>query len=163
MAPKSKLIQPTLPLFCYGTLLPGQPNHHLLAGAVRGQAAATLAGSVLYDLGEYPMLLEQGDAAVSGMVFQVAADHYQQVLAALDELEGYDPARPAASIYTREAREAVLSNGEAVPVWVYVGQPRFAAAGTPIAGGDWVSHAAAKAGSGPAWWQGIRSVRGLHS
>ena len=162
MRPKSKPNQPTLPLFCYGTLLPGQPNHYLWAGAIRGQAPARLPGCVLYDLGEYPMLLEQGDRPVTGLVVEIEAGQYQRVMAVLDELEGYDPQTPEASIYTRERRQAVLANGESVPAWVYVGNPRFVGQAVPISHGDWVRHAAEKQSADPAWWDGIRSVRGLH-
>lgn len=122
-----------------------------------------MAGSVLYDLGEYPMLLERGDLPVKGMVVQIEPEQYQRILAVLDELEGTDPQRPEASIYTRERRQAVLQNGEAIPVWVYVGKGRYVSDAEPIGDGDWVRHAAAKQGGGPAWWDGISSVRGLHN
>ena len=55
-----------LPFFVYGTLLPGQPNAHLWGDGIVAQQNATLANGRLYDLGAFPMLVEEGEEKVVG-------------------------------------------------------------------------------------------------
>ncbi len=73
----------------YGTLLPGQPRWPALAAFADGWQPATVAGS-LWDTGlGYPAARFDGGApgAVPGVLVTVAADHYEQVVALLDEIE----------------------------------------------------------------------------
>ena len=99
---KSK--QELLPFFVYGTLLPGQPNAYLWGEAVAAQQTAVLPNGRLYDLGSFPMLVEEGEESVQGMLIWVRPAEYTAVVASLDELEGYDPAQPLASAYRRVRR-----------------------------------------------------------
>lgn len=70
-------------LFVYGTLQRGESNHEQLAGAKFVQRASTDPEFELVDLGGYPALLEDGNTAVRGELYQVEPER----LAALDAFE----------------------------------------------------------------------------
>ncbi|TQF09174.1 gamma-glutamylcyclotransferase [Myxococcus llanfairpwllgwyngyllgogerychwyrndrobwllllantysiliogogogochensis] len=72
-------------VFVYGTLLSGEPNHHLLRGARLVGPARTQPRFSLYDYGPFPALASRGKHAVEGEVYEVDA----LMLAALDRLEGH--------------------------------------------------------------------------
>lgn len=142
-----------LPFFVYGTLLPGQPNAHLWAERVVAQEVGWLANGRLYDLGSFPIMLEEGDEFVRGVVLYVAPAQYQAVLARLDELERYDPAQPEAAGYRRVAREVRVENGRCQTAWVYIGQGIELIGFASIPGGDWSNHIANRLPQIEAWWQ----------
>lgn len=140
---KSKMSEERLPFFVYGTLLPGQPNAFLWEGAVIDQETAVFPNASLYDMGSYPMLIEEGGAPVYGLVNHVAEAEYDAVLARLDWLEDYDPAQPDLPGYRRVAREVQMENGRSLRVWVYAGQPAAVRGLKSIPGGDWAAYIAA--------------------
>lgn len=70
-------------LFVYGTLQRGESNHGQLAGAKFVQRASTDPEFELVDLGGFPALLEDGNTAVRGELYEVAPER----LAALDAFE----------------------------------------------------------------------------
>jgi len=72
-------------VFVYGTLLRGELNHGLLAGATCLGAHRTEPCFTLYALGGYPGLVAAGTTAVSGEVYGVNGGG----LRLLDQLEGY--------------------------------------------------------------------------
>lgn len=82
-------------LFVYGTLKRGCSNHHRLATECFVDAARTVAGFRLYDLGGYPGILPCPDDTdgVVGEVWSVRAATLQQ----LDEFEGVNE-----GLYRRE-------------------------------------------------------------
>ena len=131
-----------LPFFVYGTLLPGQRNHHVWQGAVVQQVAAVFPNGRLYDMGSFPMLIEVGKQVVRGMVLTIDPVHYEAVLAAVDQLEGYDPDVPERSFYIRARRTVYLSHSEPVTAWVYLGQPVLVAGRHPIPYDNWPDYAA---------------------
>jgi len=151
-----------LSLFVYGTLLPGQPNAYLWEGTAVSQQPAVLPNGRLYDMGHYPMLIEEGEDAVQGMVLTIHPTSYAGVLTALDELEGYDPSNPDVCAYVRMSREVTVEDGRTLQAWVYIGQARFVDGRPPIPHGDWVAYAASKSTELDDWWQDIDSVAGLH-
>ena len=73
-------------VFVYGTLKRGCHNHHFLAGQRFLGEARTVAGYVLFVLGDYPGMVRRigTDGHVTGEVWAVDAAG----LATLDELEG---------------------------------------------------------------------------
>lgn len=73
-------------IFVYGTLKRGDKNHHYLAGQTFVGPAWTVPGFRLYDLGDYPGMVEsEGDQhGVAGEVWSVDPE----CLARLDLLEG---------------------------------------------------------------------------
>lgn len=72
-------------VFVYGTLLRGEVNHPLLAGADLLGPHRTAAAFTLYDLGTYPGLVRGGVTAVRGEVYRVDG----ATLRRLDALEEY--------------------------------------------------------------------------
>ncbi|MEZ4645198.1 MAG: gamma-glutamylcyclotransferase family protein [Chloroflexota bacterium] len=149
-----------IPFFVYGTLLPGQPNDHLWQENAVTQEEAVFVNGRLYDMGFYPMLVEEEGHQVQGMVLTVRPDAYVMVVQALDNLEGFDPLKPDAPGYRRVAREVVLGNGRSVRAWVYMGQSDYVEGYFPIAGGDWRQHADGKLDDMTDWWDGIDTVLG---
>ena len=131
-----------LPFFVYGTLLPGQRNHHIWQGAVVQQVAAVFPNGRLYDMGAFPMLIEEGEGVVRGMVLAVDPAHYTAILTAVDQLEGYDPDAPERSFYLRARRTVYLSHGEPITAWVYLGQPVLVTGHHPIPYDNWPAYAA---------------------
>ncbi len=84
-----------LPLFVYGTLIPGESNYpRYLAGQDERTLPATLNGAVLYTHGPYPYLVraaelvQPGDYVV-GVLVWIKPANYAQTLAAVDRLEEY--------------------------------------------------------------------------
>ncbi|MFI6434521.1 gamma-glutamylcyclotransferase family protein [Streptomyces sp. NPDC050759] len=135
-----------LPFFVYGTLRPGEANHDLfLRGRIRSEEPGRLTGALLYDGPGYPYAVEEpGGGPVSGELVTARPEEYDELLAALDELEEYAPGDPR-NLYERVAREVTrTADGTAVRAWVYVAAPsvtvRLRARGKLIESGDWLSH-----------------------
>jgi gamma-glutamylcyclotransferase (GGCT)/AIG2-like uncharacterized protein YtfP len=58
-------------LFVYGSLLAGQPDHHLMAGAEALGSAHTEPTYQLIDLGAYAALVSAGSISVAGELYHV--------------------------------------------------------------------------------------------
>ncbi|AKF85013.1 gamma-glutamyl cyclotransferase [Myxococcus fulvus 124B02] len=113
-------------VFVYGTLLSGEPNHHLLRGARLVGQAQTMPRFTLYDYGPFPALASKGKHAVAGEVYEVNAP----MLAALDRLEGHP------RFYQRS--RITLDGGARVEAYLF---PKARLAGCPtIASGSWRTH-----------------------
>ncbi|MFG2726547.1 gamma-glutamylcyclotransferase family protein [Streptomyces canus] len=134
-----------LPFFVYGTLRPGEANHDLfLRGRIRAEEPGRLTGALLYDGPGYPYAVEEPDGGpVFGELVTARPEEYDELLAALDELEEYAPGDPR-NLYERVAREVTrTADGTAVRAWVYVAAPsvtvRLRTRGKLIESGDWLS------------------------
>ena len=112
-------------VFVYGTLRPGQRNHHYMATATHAGAYITPACFTLLDTGPYPAALDAGETALVGDVFEVDEDSF----AALDRLEDY-PIH-----YTR--RQIDTDHGQA---WIYLWIAARDPAWPVIEHGDWCRH-----------------------
>jgi gamma-glutamylcyclotransferase (GGCT)/AIG2-like uncharacterized protein YtfP len=105
-------------VFFYGTLMtPFNRTGRLgvdeqLAFRGRGTIAAAL-----FDLGIYAAAVPSSDSRVSGEVYEMLEPF--KVLRALDEIEGYRPGEPEASLYTRKPVPVTLDDGTILSVWVY--------------------------------------------
>jgi gamma-glutamylcyclotransferase (GGCT)/AIG2-like uncharacterized protein YtfP len=109
-------------LFVYGTLLRDEPNHPQLSDAAFVRSTRTAARYELVDLGGYPALLENGETAVSGEVYEVD----DSLLERLDVFE------EVPVLYQRKTIELVDG---AVDGYV---MPRERASGAPrIEDGNW--------------------------
>lgn len=148
-----------LPFFVYGTLLPYQPNFSLWPSRIALTAPVHLGSAALYDMGSYPMLIEEGVGRVRGALIEVPAMHYAPVVQALDALEMYDPVAPERSLYLRVARQVELPDGSLRRAWVYIGKPQ-AVVGREAFGGDWVGYASASQTGINAWWAWYRDTAG---
>jgi gamma-glutamylaminecyclotransferase len=110
-------------LFVYGTLLRGEPNHPQLSDASFVRSTRTAAAYELVDLGGYPALLEDGESAISGEVYDVNAE----LLARIDAFE------EVPDLYERKRVDLIDGSVDA-----YV-MSRARAAGAPrIVDGSWV-------------------------
>ncbi len=118
------------PLFVYGTLMQGEPNHGLLRTA-KLIAEDALQGACLYDLGPYPMILLE-----SGCVYGERYYIPLNLLPAIDDLEEHP------EVYQRQWLQ--LLSGESA--WVYVGQARFTQGCPPIRTGRWREQSSLRSG-----------------
>lgn len=118
-------------IFVYGTLLRGQVNHRLLAGATYLGPHRTAPRFALYNLGAYPGLARGGGTAVTGEVYRVDG----RTLRRIDRLE------ECPRLYRR--RLLPTPYGRA---WVYLwrgpgagpaAEPAPARRHRPIPSGDW--------------------------
>ncbi|WP_406329758.1 gamma-glutamylcyclotransferase family protein [Streptomyces sp. NBC_00203] len=131
-----------LPFFVYGTLRPGEHNHDLfLRGRTESEEPGRMRGIVLYDGPGYPYAVEEPGGVVSGELVTALPEAYEELLAALDELEEYAPGDPR-NLYERVVREVTSADGTTVVrAWVYVAAPTVAAwlraRGKLVESGDW--------------------------
>jgi gamma-glutamylcyclotransferase (GGCT)/AIG2-like uncharacterized protein YtfP len=122
----------------YGTLRRGNANAHLLA-------AASLLGTyvsraiVLYDLGEYPGARSLASDGIELEVYLID----DATLQVLDQLEEFDPANPASSLYVRQELQTIYGNA-----WVYLYQGTVAGR-RPIKAGRWIARRAGPGGVRP--------------
>ncbi|MEM7332211.1 MAG: gamma-glutamylcyclotransferase family protein [Chloroflexota bacterium] len=158
----SEQISEKRPFFVYGTLLPNQPNFFLWDYAITQMTKALIYDCQLYDMGPYPMMIEEQGGRTVGMVMHVADEFVDNVTNHLDTLEGYDPDRPETSAYQRALRMIQMENGRFVKAWVYLGAKKFVQDYPKIESGDWQQHMQVKQGQIVDWWETIETVAGLH-
>lgn len=136
-----------LPIFVYGTLRHGQINYRrFLAGKTEREEPAVLPGHVLHTE-IYPYVFDTDDGSrVYGELMFPLADGYDDLLARLDELEGYR-AGDASSAYLRVTRrvEYTGADGETLTAtaWVYHAGTDIRTAATEatrVKSGDWLSN-----------------------
>jgi gamma-glutamylcyclotransferase (GGCT)/AIG2-like uncharacterized protein YtfP len=125
-------------VFFYGTLM--TPFNRTGRLGVDNQLAfrgrGTTAGA-LFDLGIYPAAVPSSDSRVSGEVYQMTEP--VTVLRALDQIEGYRPGEPEASLYMRKAVPVTLADGTVVTAWVYFYNAPLGRA-ERIQSGDYLEH-----------------------
>ncbi|MBP7999697.1 MAG: gamma-glutamylcyclotransferase [Chloroflexi bacterium] len=126
-----------LPIFAYGTLMPGQPNYYIWAQYVLRTEPATFPRGRIHHLGGFPMLSEGGDSSVQGYLVEIAPAVYEECLEDLDYLENYRPDDPERSLYQRVEREVELACGRKTQAWVYVGNSAVTSRYPVITSGDW--------------------------
>lgn len=147
-------------LFVYGTLKQGHSNHSLLEGTITTIADGSISGR-LYDLGDFPALVVQGNEIVRGEVIWLDPACVARVLSVLDRLEGFDPNDLERSLYLRIRVNTQCDDGHAVAAWTYVfntsrpdhGLDRFAV----LESGVWVGPSALETEGEPA---ALHSFRG---
>ena len=124
--------------FFYGTLMTGfdrrrrtgiDPKMRFLA---RGWVQAAL-----FDLGIYPAAVPAQDARVWGEVFELLDP--DDVLTALDEIEGYRPSEPEYSLYTRRLTPVTMDDGTVVQASAYFYNAPLGRA-ERIYSGDYLEH-----------------------
>ena len=125
-------------VFFYGTLMSGFKR----AGRSRIDLKLTAVGrgfirATLFDLGIYPAAIPASEERVLGEVHRMS--DVDSVLAALDELEGYRPGQPDASLYTRVETPVTFDDGHVEPAWAYFYNAPLGRA-ERIASGDYLEH-----------------------
>ena len=124
-------------VFFYGTLRTGFTRRPQIG--IDSKLRFVGRGSIqalLFDLGLYPAAVP-GDGRVWGEVFET--DDPVMVLPRLDAIEGYRPAAPDQSLYTRVQALVVLEDGRAVNAWVYLYNAPLGQA-SQILSGDYLEH-----------------------
>jgi gamma-glutamylcyclotransferase (GGCT)/AIG2-like uncharacterized protein YtfP len=135
-----------LPFFVYGTLRPGEENYErLAAGKTLRELPAVLPRHTMYS-GRYPCVVEDGREGGSRVVGDLLFIHpalYEQVLAAFDALERFDPTQED-PWYRRVRRtvDYVAEDGSTrrIRAWVYLGGRATLATYTEadrVPSGDW--------------------------
>jgi len=112
-------------LFVYGTLCRGEPNHRVLGKARFVGRARTAPVYELVDLGNFPALLEGGETAVHGELYEVDESWVGHIDAFEDVPSLYD-------------RKPVWLEGEAAIG--YVMRRDVAGPAPRIPSGDWRRH-----------------------
>ena len=125
-------------VFFYGTLMSGFKR----AGRSRIDLKLTAVGrgfirATLFDLGIYPAAIPASEERVLGEVHRMS--DVDSVLAALDELEGYRPGQPDASLYTRVETPVTFDDGHVEPAWAYFYNAPLGRA-ERIESGDYLQH-----------------------
>ena len=105
-------------VFFYGTLMSGfkRSGRSRIDPNLKSEGRAWIQAA-LFDLGIYPAAIPATDSKVWGEVHRILDEAV--VLTALDEIEGYRPGEPDASLYTRVEVPATFDDGHVAPVWVY--------------------------------------------
>ncbi len=117
-----------LPLFVYGTLVPGAENYSaFLAGRTTEEYPAWIVGAALYSDGRYPYLATTADLVqptdrVVGTLVRVKSACYTQTMADIDWLEGYVEGAKT-TMYERRCW-TVYAREQSVRAWVYVAGPQ---------------------------------------
>ena len=93
--------------------------------------------AALFDLGIYPAAVPASDSRVWGEVHEMLDT--EAVLSALDEIEGYRPAQPEASLYTRAEMPVTFDDGHVSSAWVYLYNAPLGKA-QRIVSGDYLQH-----------------------
>lgn len=125
-------------VFFYGTLMSGFRRQgrarldHSLKPVGRGWISAAL-----FDLGIYPAAVPASDSRVWGEVHEMLDT--EAVLSALDEIEGYRPAQPESSLYTRAEMPVTFDDGHVASAWVYLYNAPLGKA-QRIVSGDYLQH-----------------------
>ncbi len=125
-------------VFFYGTLMSGFKRRgreridSKLAPEGRGWIAAAL-----FDLGIYPAAIPASDGRVRGEVHRMLDTDW--VLSVLDEIEGFRPSEPDASLYTRAETPVTLDDGSVTKAWAYFYNAPLGRA-QRIESGDYLEH-----------------------
>jgi gamma-glutamylcyclotransferase (GGCT)/AIG2-like uncharacterized protein YtfP len=74
-------------------------------------------GAALFDLGIYPAAIPSSDGRVHGEVHRMA--DAADVVAVLDEFEGFRPSEPDSSLYVRAETTVTFDDGREAQAWAY--------------------------------------------
>jgi gamma-glutamylcyclotransferase (GGCT)/AIG2-like uncharacterized protein YtfP len=125
-------------VFFYGTLMSGfrRPGRERLEPKLRPVGRAWIKAA-LFDLGIYPAAIPADDARVWGEVHEML--DASAVLGELDEIEGYSPTEPDASLYLRVEVDVTFDDGRVGNAWTYFYNAPLGQA-QRIASGDYLEH-----------------------
>jgi len=125
-------------VFFYGTLMSGfrRPGRERIVAKLEPEGRGSIRAA-LFDLGIYPAAIPASDRFVWGEVHRMT--DVDAVLTALDEIEGYRPSEPDASLYMRVETPVTFDDGRVADVWVYFYNAPLGRAEL-IASGDYLEH-----------------------
>jgi gamma-glutamylcyclotransferase (GGCT)/AIG2-like uncharacterized protein YtfP len=129
-------------VFFYGTLMNAfkRQGRSIIDPKLKDEGHGSISAA-LFDLGMYPGAVPDADGRVLGEVHRMLDG--EAVLAALDEIEGYRPGQPEASLYTRVETPVTLDDGRVANAWVYFYNAPLGHA-PRIASGDYLAHLKAR-------------------
>lgn len=104
-------------VFFYGTLMSGfkRPGRERLDSKLAPIGRGSIHAA-LFDVGLYPAAIPATDALVQGELHRMSDD---TVLHELDEIEGFRPEEPDASLYRRLETPVTLDDGRTELAWTY--------------------------------------------
>jgi len=104
-------------VFFYGTLMSGfkRPGRERLDAKLTPIGRGSIPAA-LFDVGLYPAAIPATDACVQGELHRMSDD---SVLHDLDEIEGFRPEEPDASLYRRLETPVTLTDGRTELAWTY--------------------------------------------
>ena len=125
-------------VFFYGTLMSGfkRPGRQQLDIELEPIGRGWISAA-LFDLGIYPAAVPASDSRVWGELHRMLEP--KDVLRQLDEIEGYRPSEPDASLYTRLEAPVTLRDGRVVSAWTYFYNAPLGGAHR-IESGDYLEH-----------------------
>jgi len=125
-------------VFFYGTLMSGfrRPGRSSIEAKLLPQGRGWIHAT-LFDLGLYPAAIPASDSRVWGEVHRMR--ERDAVLAVLDEVEGFRPTEPDASLYTRVETPVTFDDGRVEEAWVYFYNAPLGRA-PRIESGDYLEH-----------------------
>ena len=125
-------------VFFYGTLMSGfkRRGRERIDSKLQPEGRGSIAAA-LFDLGIYPAAIPAADGRVWGEVHRMLdAD---AVLTVLDEIEGFRPSEPDASLYMRAETPVTLDDGSVTTAWAYFYNAPLGRA-QRIESGDYLEH-----------------------
>lgn len=125
-------------VFFYGTLMSGfeRPGRARIDSKLEMQGRGWIRAA-LFDLGIYPAAIPAADGRVWGEVYRML--DVDAVLEALDAIEGFRPAEPDASLYTRVEAPVTFEDGRVAAAWAYFYNAPLGRA-ERIESGDYLEH-----------------------
>lgn len=107
-----------LPIFVYGSLRSQGSNHHYLAARFNQFAPAHLHGAAMSAV-EFPYVWRSVEGTVVGELYWLEPGTYDEALAALDELEGFQgPGQD--NEYERTVVTVMTADHSLVEAWTYL-------------------------------------------
>src|SRR5215213_11570847 len=104
-------------LFIYGTLIPDIAPDEISGAAQKLEYVGEgFVYGKLYDLGDYPAAVLNGNSKIFGRIYKLPDD--ENILPELDEYEGYNPQNLSESLYLRKKVKVYL-NGRTLSCWIY--------------------------------------------
>ena len=125
-------------VFFYGTLMSGfdRVGRSKLDRALKPMGRGCI-NAALFDLGIYPAAVPANEGHVWGEVHQML--HPDDVLATLDEIEGFSAQAPDSSLYRRVDAPVTFDDGHIDRAWVYFYNAPLGRA-ERIQSGDYLQH-----------------------
>ena len=126
-------------VFFYGTLMAGFDRRR--RAGIDSKLSYVGRGAIraaLFDLGIYPAAVPSDDGSrVWGELYEML--DAPEVLAALDEIEGFRPGEPTHSLYVRTPTDAATGDGRTIEAWAYFYNAPLGRA-SRILSGDYLEH-----------------------
>ncbi len=125
-------------IFFYGTLMAGFDRRRRagIDDKLAYVGRAHIRGQ-LFDLGIYPVAVPAPEGQVWGEVYRTESP--DEVLLALDDIEGYRADDPDKCLYARQLAQVVMPDGRIDQAWVYFYNAPIGKAQL-IASGDYLAH-----------------------